>query len=141
MPSAVDKVPYAEVRDIDFTSVSTKKRRLDSVINGEDVQQERQPLKLPYVPEPTALERWELLRDLHAANARSSVLTVSSGFQDEFIPHILQDGNLPQPLRNVQMKTVHMVSCILNAFQSKENPNPLITVHCADIRCGSNIHL
>ncbi|XP_052264229.1 uncharacterized protein LOC127867222 [Dreissena polymorpha] len=45
MPSAVDKVPYAEIRGIDFTSVSTKKRRLDSVINGEDVQQERQPLK------------------------------------------------------------------------------------------------
>ncbi|KAH3780762.1 hypothetical protein DPMN_158584 [Dreissena polymorpha] len=53
-------------------------------ISGEDVQQERQPLKLPYVPEPTALERRELLRDLHAANTHSSVLTVSSGFQDEF---------------------------------------------------------
>jgi hypothetical protein len=35
LPAAVDKVPYSQIRDIDFTSVATKKRKLDCAVQGK----------------------------------------------------------------------------------------------------------
>ncbi|CAL9686377.1 unnamed protein product [Knipowitschia caucasica] len=100
IPSAIDKVPYATIRQIDFTSVATKKRRFESRISGGPIQQ-RSSQKLPDVPRPSAADRLEILHDLHRVT-KASVLTVSSGFQDQYVPKILQDGNLPQPLSNLR---------------------------------------
>lgn len=61
----------------------------------------RSSLKLPDVPSPSAAERAEILQTLHRVS-KASVLTVSSGYQDRFVPKILQAENLPKPLSSLQ---------------------------------------
>ena len=97
VPAAIDKIPYAEIREIDFMSAATKKRKIDSEINGEQVEL-RGRMKMPDVPKPTEKEKADMLNDIHKAGASAVILSVSTTYQKPFIPKILRDGQLPDPL-------------------------------------------
>ena len=57
LPNAVNKVGYKSVRDIDFTSAKTKKRKLDQAIaESSPVNHGPTQRKLPVVQEPNVHE-------------------------------------------------------------------------------------
>ncbi|XP_033754238.1 uncharacterized protein LOC117337378 [Pecten maximus] len=72
LPSSLDKVPYSEIRDIDFTTAETQKKQRDSVQNGGSVCK-RNTLKLPEVPEPTADDISGFMEALFVTKSKASV--------------------------------------------------------------------
>lgn len=63
---------------------------------------QRSALKLLKVPKPTAAETEALMDSLFKSKSRASVLSVRKKYQEHFLPKILQDGLLPEPLINLK---------------------------------------
>ena len=96
LPSAVDKVAYSAIQDIDFTSTQTKKRKLDCEVRGE-IAPKRNNLKLPDVPEPTENDILTFRTQLFQSSKRASVLAVCKDFQEDFVPEIMKRDSCQHP--------------------------------------------
>ena len=94
LPPSIDKVKYAEVGDIDFSSPDVKKKQLDTAGSGQAVTK-KSATKLPNVTEPTEEERKELERALFLTHTKPSVLSVRKDYQAHYVPEILVKDALP----------------------------------------------
>lgn len=90
----INKVDYAEIRHIDFSTPATKKKRIDSAIAGTQLTT-RTATKLPNVRIPSEEDIGAFMDKLHNTGVKSVILSVTEKYQDSFIPTILQEGSLP----------------------------------------------
>ena len=83
----------AEIREIDFMSAASKNRKINSELNGEEVEF-RDRMKTPNVPKPTEKEKEDMQIDVYKAGVNALILSVLARYLKPFIPKILQDGQL-----------------------------------------------
>ena len=90
LPQPVKKVEYKRIRDIDFTSAKTKKKKLDrSNQENSPVNSGPRQRKLPTVPEPTADEMKKIFCNLSNTNARPVILSLVPQFAESYRPQAL----------------------------------------------------
>ena len=104
LPSALDKVDYVPVSDMDFTSPSTKKRKLDKNIesldsgdNGADkaiVILSSQKKKM-HIPKPTDTEIEQFFEQISKNNCKPAILSTVPPYSKNYIPSPLTE-NFPQ---------------------------------------------
>jgi len=85
LPASVKGVSYGALKDIDFTSAKTKKRKLDNSLPVTPVAL-RGRSNLRVVDEPTELEFSNFLRDLSATGSKLALLAVRKPFQKDYVP-------------------------------------------------------
>ena len=101
VPSYIDKVPYAEIQDIDFTSTEVKKREFECTLIGAQAPK-RTPLKMPQVQVPTEEEMSVFAQKLAETGVKPAVLAVNLKHQDSYIPDILKEEKLPVNFASVK---------------------------------------
>ena len=84
MPSAVSKVPYAELKEIDFTASATKKRRLDERISGLTTQSTPAKPRSAYGPSTDQINTF--YERLHASRTKPAILSLVSPYSNEYVP-------------------------------------------------------
>ena len=104
LPSALDKVDYVPVSDMDFSSPSTKKRKLDKNIesldsgdNGADkaiVILSSQKKKM-HIPKPTDTEIEQFFEEISKNNCKPAILSIVPPYSKNYIPSPLTE-NFPQ---------------------------------------------
>jgi len=100
LPTGIQKVAYEEVRDIDFTSATTKKRKLDESIMSPSPQTPRVARtggNRSDALEPSREERDMFLKKLYDANTKSVLLSLMPGYAQHYKPASL-DVSLPKVL-------------------------------------------
>ncbi|XP_060078126.1 uncharacterized protein LOC132557634 [Ylistrum balloti] len=99
LPSGIQKVTYDEVRDIDFTSASTKKCRLDESITTPPTPTTPtlRAARRNDVPTPSKDEVNGFLRRLHESQSKSVLLSLMPGYAEHFKPASLS-VHLPKVL-------------------------------------------
>lgn len=105
--SALHKVEYAEVGDIDFTSPAMKKKRFECMVNGgETEQQSISALKTPSFPDANDAEMDMFKHKIAAVGSKPALLAVTDGFQENYVPDILKEGCLPVSLGHYAMRSI-----------------------------------
>ena len=84
MPSAVSKVPYAELKEIDFTASATKKRRLGERISGLSTQPTPAKPRSAYGPSTDQIKTF--YERLHASRTKPAILSLVSPYSNEYFP-------------------------------------------------------
>ena len=84
MPSAVSKVPYAELKEIDFTASATKKRRLDERISGLTTQPTPAKPRSAYGASTDQIKTF--YERLHASRTKPAILSLVSPYSNEYVP-------------------------------------------------------
>ena len=84
VPSAVSKVPYAELKEIDFTASATKKRRLDERISGLTTQPTPAKPRSAYGPSTDQIKTF--YERLHASRTKPAILSLVSPYSNEYVP-------------------------------------------------------
>ncbi|XP_014679849.1 PREDICTED: uncharacterized protein LOC106819776 [Priapulus caudatus] len=108
LPSAVTKVQYKTIQEIDFTSAKMMKKQLDSVVSGSPVTPSAKPKKLPAVNEPTAAELSELFSALDASVRKPVLLALVPGFASKFKPKAL-NKKYPKVLSELYIENCGLV--------------------------------
>ena len=85
LPSGIDKVGYNEVGDIDFTSASAKKRKLDDSITITSPRPARTSRKSD-VPSPTKAEFDTFLKRLHDTGTKPVLLSLMPWYAHHYKP-------------------------------------------------------
>ncbi|WAQ95781.1 ING2-like protein [Mya arenaria] len=111
MPSAVKGVSYSMIKDIDFTSMRSLKRKYENV--GGDIpsypQSSTTQKHLKDVPTPTDAELNGFFSKLSATGRNPAILSVVKEFSDDYVPK--QDKmDLPAPLGNLKTKDAMMMN-------------------------------
>ncbi|KAH3777905.1 hypothetical protein DPMN_179353 [Dreissena polymorpha] len=89
LPPSMKRVEYKEVRDIDFTSAKSLKRKFDRSLEMDSECNETPAKKFEkQIPKPTDDEIKDYLKNLHATGAKSAILSVTEEYSDEFVPTI-----------------------------------------------------
>ncbi|XP_071081072.1 uncharacterized protein [Haliotis cracherodii] len=90
LPALMKKVEYASLRDIDFTSSKTLKKKLDLLIDDSSATcSSSSSAKLTHKLGPASTQNFDTF--LHTINAdRPSCLAVHSGYSDQYVPIPLQ---------------------------------------------------
>ena len=93
VPPSVKKVEYKEVRDIDFTSKKSLKRKFDRMLDSETTT-ETQGTKKPekQIEIPTADEISKFLTALHGTGKKLAILSVTEPFADEYVPTVEKEA-------------------------------------------------
>ncbi|CAC5403234.1 unnamed protein product [Mytilus coruscus] len=90
LPSAVNKVEYKSVQDIDFTSAKTKKRKLDQAIAEDSpVTSGPKQRKLPTVKEPSTQDLNNFFSSLSRTGTRPVILSLVPQFAHMYRPKVL----------------------------------------------------
>ena len=103
MPTPVIAISYHELRDIDFTSSKTKKRKLDSEISGlssDPLKQNASPAQFDtaknvYVPSQADIKKF--FESLNASNTHPEVLSLIPPYNIKYCPKA-DSIELPKPL-------------------------------------------
>ncbi|XP_074614405.1 uncharacterized protein LOC141874140 [Acropora palmata] len=103
MPTPVIAVSYQELRDIDFTSSKTKKRKLDSKISGlssDTSKQNSSPAqsdaaKNVFVPSQTDIKKF--FESLNASKTHPAILSLIPPYNMKYCPKA-DSTELPKPL-------------------------------------------
>ena len=103
MPTPVIAISYQELRDIDFTSSKTKKRKLDSEISGLSSDPPKQntipaqfdTAKNVYVPSQADIKKF--FESLNASNTHPAVLSLIPPYNIKYCPKA-DSIELPKPL-------------------------------------------
>ncbi|WAR09084.1 hypothetical protein MAR_019042 [Mya arenaria] len=111
IPSAVKGVSYSMIKDIDFTSMRSLKRKYENV--GGDIpsypQSSTTQKHLKDVPTPTDAELNGFFSKLSATGRNPAILSVVKEFSDDYVPK--QDKmDLPAPLGNLKTKDAMMMN-------------------------------
>ena len=90
LPASMRGVTYNKIEDIDFTSAKSKKKRVDSILEGTPAKKcvGAQPKE---VPVPSSQEINVFLQQLNNTGAQSALLSVKDPFYVNFVPEILND--------------------------------------------------
>ncbi|KAL5013934.1 hypothetical protein ScPMuIL_008204 [Solemya velum] len=89
LPSAIKKVNYKTIQEIDFTSAKTKKRKLDCALKTGDTPAPLKKRKLPDVTVPTTDELNNLYSNLHQLKSKGKkpvILSLLPNYAKEFRP-------------------------------------------------------
>ena len=89
MPNAVNKVEYKKIRDIDFTSAKTKKKKLDQAIASASPVPEPKQRKLPTVQPPTEDDLAKFYTSLSRTGTKPVVLSLVPRFSESYRPKAL----------------------------------------------------
>lgn len=86
VPSVKD-IPYSRIRDIDFTSAISRKKKLDAEINLPDVTP-IPPLNRPHniVPEPSLEELNDLYTKASNSGYKPALLSLITPHSDKYVP-------------------------------------------------------
>ena len=95
LPTSLKSVQYLPIKDIDFTSSWGKKRKLDDMIDGCDVSEERHKLKEG--TRPSYDEMASLFANLSVSGAMVGVLSVTPEYSDPYVPK-MSLSIFPQPI-------------------------------------------
>ena len=104
-PASVKKVEYKEVRDIDFTSAKSLKKKFERQLEGQNAEPSSTPgrhrSKPKEVRPPTADEIAQFLSNLHSTGQRAAILSVTEQYADEYVPTVEQTA-LPKMLSGLK---------------------------------------
>ena len=104
LPSSINKVPYAEVSNIDFTSAKSKKKQFDSCVrnleSGTPSPQQSPMMSCQSIPAPSDTKISNFFKKLHVGGARSAILSVTEPYNKDFIPKDAK-SSLPKPLTDL----------------------------------------
>ena len=90
LPNVVNKVGYKSVRDIDFTSAKTKKRKLDQAkAESSPVNHGPKQRKLPVVQEPNVHELDNFFSNLSRTGTKPAILSLVPKFAKSYRPKVL----------------------------------------------------
>lgn len=92
LPTSVKRVDYAKIENIDFTSAKTKKKQLDQQLLDTPVAKKVNSFLKP-VKKPTENVISLFLQLLSLTEAQPAVLSIKQGFQQPFIPKVLDKKN------------------------------------------------
>ena len=96
LPSGIKSVPYSEVRNINFTSARTMKKKLDESIDSaaeSDVTSKSSDHKRrKVIPEPTALELSALYKSLHETGRKPALLATLPNYSDDYVPAMVHEN-------------------------------------------------
>ena len=99
IPSALKTVEYLSIKDIDFTSAQGKKRKLDELLEGNELTKEMPVSKSS--PVPTDDEMKLFFRNLSCCGTKPAILSLIPDYANEYVPKISLP-NFPQPLTSLQ---------------------------------------
>ena len=99
LPPSVKGVEYTEVRDINFTSAKSLKRKL--LNSGETTKAVSVKKKVTEAPTPDDISNF--LQNLQNTGARSAILSVTESFSDDFLP-TLERHKLPKLMHDFREK-------------------------------------
>ena len=88
IPNIDKTIEPKPIRDIDFTSAKSKKKKMDLLLSQASPP-ERKRRKLPTIPESTDEDMKELYSKLNTSNVKSSVLSITPPFSDGFVPKVI----------------------------------------------------
>ncbi|WAR23894.1 ING2-like protein, partial [Mya arenaria] len=111
IPSAVKGVSYSMIKDIDFTSMRSLKRKYENVRGDipSYPQSSTTQKHLKDVPTPTDAELNGFFSKLSATGRNPAILSVVKEFSDDYVPK--QDKmDLPAPLGNLKTKDAMMMN-------------------------------
>ena len=97
LPSAVPKIAYKTVQDIDFTSAKTKKKQLDTAIATSTPVPAMKQKKLPDISGPTPEELNHLFSTLKDTGNKPALLSLIPGYAQDYRPKAL-DKKYPKVL-------------------------------------------
>ena len=99
LPTPVTSVPYQELRDIDFSSSKSKKKKLDEQIhlssNRKETVTTNTATSTSYVP--TQIQVKKFFERLHTSNTRPAILSLTPPYNQDYIPKT-DTCKLPEPL-------------------------------------------
>ena len=91
LPSSLDKVSYSPVSDIDFTAPQSKRRHLDSKIQGKVVQEANtQPSTKVPIPPPTKNDIEAFYKCISQNKHKPAILALVEPYSDDFVPSSLK---------------------------------------------------
>jgi hypothetical protein len=110
-------VGYKSVRDIDFTSAKTKKRKLDQAIaESSPVNHGPKQRKLPVVQEPNVHELDNFFSNLSRTGTKPAILSLVPKFAKSYRPKVL-DSKYPTVFLNFIMRSL-VPSYVVNFYKS-----------------------
>ena len=98
IPSALKKVEYLPIKDIDFTSARGKKRKLDEMLESDKIITKVQVSTDDTTPTDDDMEL--LFKNLSLCGTTPAVLSLISEYSDKYIPKTSLP-NFPQPLTSL----------------------------------------
>ena len=109
LPTAIQKVPYSKVRDIDFTSAKMKKRKLDDQIEGSVTPKtpRTQGKCMGFIPPPSAEENELLFSTAKRCGSKPVILATTPGYSSVFIQEVL---TRKYPLVLTELRDEHFIS-------------------------------
>ena len=114
LPNSVKGVSYKQCREIDFTSATTLKKKLDVVLDNCTVTPSRTGKKTSLqIPEPTENELSSLFHSLHESGSKPALLALIPSYSEQYVPKPIQ-GNFPIVLTELRDDSaMHMDYCEL----------------------------
>ena len=104
LPSALKKVKYSSLADIDFTSAKTMAKKLNTCLDNSDevsvTASQNTPQTRAVIPSPMQHEAEAFFQKLDATGVKSAILTITSPYSDKFVPLSMQSA-FPEPLTNL----------------------------------------
>ena len=98
IPSSLKSVDYLPIKDIDFTSARSKKRKLDDMINISESTEEVSILAND--SKPTDSEMEQFFANLSLCETKPGILSLIPKYSDAYVPK-LSLCTLPQPLTSL----------------------------------------
>ena len=88
LPQAVKKIDYNELREIDFTTAKTMKKRVDSLIeNSDSVNSAKpKPRTVQPTPIPTAQELSQFYKSVHDTQTKPVILSLIDSYSEDYVP-------------------------------------------------------
>jgi hypothetical protein len=121
MPTPVTSVPYQELRNMDFTSSKTKKKKLDTKINElSEFGQDKLALdkstvvssstsdtsSTKHVPSPSQIKTF--FDQLHKCESHAAILSLTTPYNKNFLPKT-DLSSLPEPLTQLYSAELNSV--------------------------------
>ncbi|CAC5396060.1 unnamed protein product [Mytilus coruscus] len=94
LPTSVKGVSYKQVRDIDFTSAKTMKKKLDAKLKSGDTTPTICKQKVNNIPDPTVDELSLLFKSLSEINSKPGILSLIPEYQEIYVPQPMKENFL-----------------------------------------------
>ncbi|CAC5418196.1 unnamed protein product [Mytilus coruscus] len=101
LPISVKGVSYKQVRDIDFTSAKTMKKKLDAKLKSGDTTPTICKQKVNNIPDPTVDELSLLFKSLSEINSKPAILSLIPEYQEIYVPQPMKE-NFPTILTEMR---------------------------------------
>ena len=99
IPSALKTVEYLPIKDIDFMSARGKKRKLDEMVDGNEIVPKLQASKDDTTPTDDDMELF--FKNLSLCGTKPAILSLIPEYSNNYIPNTSL-SNFPEPLTSLQ---------------------------------------